>query len=58
MNNKYHKKVLFSLLLLSSLYMLGQETGKVTGKVFLSGNTPEENISVIITSETFLIITY
>ena len=40
------KKILFSLLFLTSLTMIGQETGKVTGKVVLSGNTPAENISV------------
>ncbi|MBF4516812.1 TonB-dependent receptor [Flavobacterium sp. ANB] len=40
------KKILFCLLFLTSLTMLGQETGKVTGKVILSGNTPAENISV------------
>lgn len=46
MNIITFKKILFSLLFLTSLTMIGQETGKVTGKVILSGNTPAENISV------------
>ena len=40
------KKMLFCFLFLSSLTMMGQETGKVTGKIVLSGNKPAENISV------------
>jgi len=38
--------MLFCFLFLSSLTMMGQETGKVTGKIVLSGNKPAENISV------------
>ncbi|WP_163409821.1 TonB-dependent receptor [Flavobacterium ajazii] len=40
------KKLLFSLLFLSSLTVIGQGLGKVSGKVSLSGNFPAENISI------------
>lgn len=40
------KKFLFCLLFLTSLTMMAQETGKVTGKIVLSGNTPADNITV------------
>ncbi|OXA90428.1 TonB-dependent siderophore receptor [Flavobacterium hercynium] len=40
------KRILFSFLFLSSLQMIGQETGKIVGKISLSGNTPAENIAV------------
>ncbi|WP_264537923.1 TonB-dependent receptor [Flavobacterium sp. N1736] len=40
------KKFLFCLLFLTSLTVIGQETGKVSGKIVLSGNTPAENITV------------
>lgn len=46
MNITTIKKILFSLLFLTSLTMLGQETGKVSGKIVLSGNTPADNITV------------
>lgn len=46
MNINTIKKLLFSLLFLSSLNMLSQELGKVSGKVSLSGNLPAENISI------------
>ncbi|MCI9845800.1 TonB-dependent receptor [Flavobacterium pectinovorum] len=40
------KKLFFSLLFFSSLTAIGQELGKVSGKVSLSGNFPAENISI------------
>jgi iron complex outermembrane receptor protein len=46
MNINTIKKLLFSLLFLSSLNMLSQELGKVSGKISLSGNLPAENISI------------
>lgn len=48
MNNITIKKVLFCLMFLSSLSMMSQELGKVTGKVSLSGNMPAENVSVVL----------
>ncbi|MDW8850810.1 TonB-dependent receptor [Flavobacterium sp. MMLR14_040] len=46
MNTTTIKRILFSLLFLTSLTMLGQESGKVSGKIVLSGNTPADNITV------------
>ena len=46
MNTIIIKRFLFSLLFLSSLIITGQETGKVSGKIVLSGNVPAENITV------------
>ena len=42
----FNKKVYFFALLLTSLNMMAQEFGKVTGKVTLIGNKPAENIAV------------
>ena len=57
MNINIIKKVLLSLTFLCSLQMLGQETGKVTGKVFLSGNTPAENISIALKGTRYTAVT-
>jgi iron complex outermembrane receptor protein len=46
MNTTTIKRILFSLLFLTSLTMFGQETGKISGKIVLSGNTPADNITV------------
>ncbi|MRX38495.1 TonB-dependent siderophore receptor [Flavobacterium sp. LC2016-23] len=46
MNISTSTKALFSLLFLISLNIMGQETGKISGKVTLSGNSPAENIAV------------
>ncbi|OXA80956.1 iron complex outermembrane recepter protein [Flavobacterium aquidurense] len=46
MNIQTIKKVFFYVLFLTSLNMVSQELGKVTGKISLSGNIPAENIAV------------
>ncbi|OIV41121.1 TonB-dependent receptor [Flavobacterium johnsoniae] len=42
------KKVCFFMLFLSSLNVMSQELGKVSGKVSLSGNVPASGISVVL----------
>ena len=42
----FNKRVYVFALLLYSITMMGQEFGKVAGKVSLSGNTAAENIAV------------
>ncbi|MFZ0597909.1 MAG: TonB-dependent receptor [Flavobacterium sp.] len=51
------KKVLFFLVFLSSLPMMSQELGKVTGKVSLSGNAPAENVSVVLRGTKYTAVT-
>ncbi|MEP6929610.1 MAG: TonB-dependent receptor, partial [Flavobacterium sp.] len=57
MNISTIKKILFSLLFLSALQMMAQETGKIVGKVTLSGNTPAENISVSLKGTKYTAVT-
>lgn len=42
---------------LTSLTMIGQESGKVTGKVSLSGNVPAENVSVVLRGTKYSAVT-
>lgn len=42
---------------LCSLSMMGQEQGKVTGKVSLSGNVPAENVSVVLRGTKYTAVT-
>ena len=51
------KKALFSLLFLTSLQMMAQEAGKVTGKISLSGNVPAENVSVALKGTKYTAVT-
>ena len=51
------KKVFFYVLFLSSLNMMAQEVGKVSGKVSLSGNVPAENISVVLKGTKYTAVT-
>ena len=57
MNINITKKIFFFTLLLTSLNMMSQELGKVTGKVSLSGNIPAENISVTLTGTKYSAVT-
>jgi iron complex outermembrane receptor protein len=57
MNINIIKKALFCTLFLTSLNMIGQELGKVSGKVSLSGNVPAENISVILKGTKYTAVT-
>jgi iron complex outermembrane receptor protein len=57
MNIKTIKKVFFYMLLLTSLNMVSQELGKVTGKVSLSGNVPAENIAVALKGTKYTAVT-
>jgi len=52
-----NKKVLFCLMFLASLSMIGQELGKVTGKVSLSENAPAENVSVVLKGTKYTAVT-
>ena len=45
------------MLFLSSLSMMSQELGKVTGKVTLSGNIPAENIAVALKGTKYTAVT-
>ncbi len=49
--------MLFSLLFLSSLTVMGQELGKVSGKVSLSGNFPAGNISIKLKGTKYAVLT-
>jgi iron complex outermembrane receptor protein len=51
------KKVFFCLMFLSSLSMMSQELGKVTGKISLSGNIPAENVSVVLKGTKYSAVT-
>ncbi|WP_394774199.1 TonB-dependent siderophore receptor [Flavobacterium sp.] len=51
------KKVLLFLVFLSSLPMMSQELGKVTGKISLSGNAPAENVSVVLRGTKYTAVT-
>ena len=51
------KRVLLCLVFLSSLHMMSQETGKVVGKVSLTGNVPAENISVVLKGTKYYTVT-
>ncbi|MFB3388380.1 TonB-dependent siderophore receptor [Flavobacterium sp. LAR06] len=57
MNINTIKKVFFYMLFLSSLSMMSQELGKVTGKVTLSGNVPAENIAVALKGTKYTAVT-
>ncbi|WP_072971003.1 TonB-dependent receptor [Flavobacterium saccharophilum] len=57
MNINTIKKVFFYMLFLSSLSMMSQELGKVTGKVTLSGNIPAENIAVALKGTKYTAVT-
>ncbi|HYD92529.1 MAG TPA: TonB-dependent receptor, partial [Flavobacterium sp.] len=48
MDTNTFKKLLLCLTLLGSLATWAQERGKLTGTITLSGNTPAENISVVL----------
>lgn len=51
------KKVVLCLMVLCSLSMMGQDLGKVTGKISLSGNVPAENVSVALRGTKYTAIT-
>ncbi|MFH6959789.1 TonB-dependent siderophore receptor [Flavobacterium aquidurense] len=51
------KKVLFFLMLFTSLQMMSQEAGKVTGKITLSGNVPAENVAVALKGTKYTAVT-
>ncbi|MDL2145197.1 TonB-dependent receptor [Flavobacterium tructae] len=51
------KKVLFFLVFLNSLVMMGQENGKVAGRVSLTGNVPAEGVSVALKGTRYSAIT-
>lgn len=51
------KKVFFFMLLLTSLNMMSQELGKISGKVSLSGNVPAENIAVALKGTKYTAVT-
>ncbi|PWB27944.1 TonB-dependent receptor [Flavobacterium sp. HTF] len=57
MNTVTIQKFIFSLLFLSSLQMLGQDAGKIVGKVTLSGNVPADNISVSLKGTKYTAVT-
>ncbi|TDW51852.1 iron complex outermembrane receptor protein [Flavobacterium sp. 270] len=59
MNIKTIKKICFFVLFLTSIMMFGQNqnTGKVTGKVTLSGNTPAEGVSVALKGTKYSAVT-
>ncbi|RYF13623.1 MAG: TonB-dependent receptor, partial [Flavobacteriales bacterium] len=57
MNIATIQKFLFSLLFLASLQMMGQDAGKIVGKITLSGNTPGENISVSLKGTKYTAVT-
>jgi iron complex outermembrane recepter protein len=57
MNIMIIKKVLFCLMFLTSLTMMSQESGKVTGRVSLSGNAPAENVSVVLKGTKYTTVT-
>ncbi len=57
MNINTIKKVFFYMLFLSSLSMMSQELGQVTGKVSLSGNIPAENIAVALKGTKYTAVT-
>lgn len=48
MNTSTLKKLMFCLMLISSVTVWAQDKGKISGTVTLSGNTPAENISVVL----------
>ena len=45
------------MFLLSSFIMIGQQTGRVTGKISLSGNVPAENVSVALKGTKYSAVT-
>ena len=51
------KKVCFLVLFLSSLNMISQNLGKVSGKVSLSGKQPAEGISVVLKGTKYTAVT-
>jgi iron complex outermembrane receptor protein len=57
MNINITKKAFFFMLLLTSLNMMSQELGKVSGKVSLSGNVPAENIAVALKGTKYTAVT-
>jgi len=59
MNNLTIKKICFFVLFLTSLTMLAQNqnTGRVTGKITLSGNVPAEGISVALKGTKYSAVT-
>lgn len=57
MNNITFKKLLFCLLLLSSVTFWAQDKGKITGTVTLSGNTPADNVTVVLKGTIYSSIT-
>jgi len=57
MNIPTIQKFIFSLLFLSSLQIIGQDAGKIAGKITLSGNVPADNISVSLKGTKYTAVT-
>ena len=51
------KRALFCLMFLTSLQMMGQDAGKVVGKISLSGNVPAESVSVALKGTRYSAVT-
>ncbi|MGM8363496.1 TonB-dependent siderophore receptor [Flavobacterium sp. ARAG 55.4] len=51
------QKVLFSLLLLTSVHMIGQNFGRIKGKITLSDNSPAESVAVALKNTKYNTIT-
>jgi iron complex outermembrane receptor protein len=58
MNIQTIKQVFFYVLFLSSLNMMSQELGKVSGKISLSGNIPAENIAIALKGTKYSAVTH
>lgn len=57
MNNFTLKKLLFCLMLVCSVTLSAQQRGNINGTVSLSGNTPAENITVVLKGTIFSSVT-
>lgn len=57
MNNSILKQLLFCFVLMCSVAVSAQERAKINGTVTLSGNTPAENISVVLKGSSFSAVT-
>ncbi|KDN55481.1 TonB-dependent receptor [Flavobacterium seoulense] len=57
MKISYQQKILFTLFFLVSLTMMGQNSGKIIGKVTLSDNSPAENIAVALRNTKYNTVT-
>ncbi|WP_205729428.1 TonB-dependent receptor [Flavobacterium alkalisoli] len=57
MNISILKKALFSLMLICTAVATAQERGKINGTITLSGNTPAENITVVLKGTAFSSVT-